>query len=107
MQTVQATEPDLIEVRSLFWEYLQWANANLKQAFGVSFDIAAMLEGDMAGIHKFYPPHGRLLLARVDGAAGRLCLYADAGRGCRRAQAHLCAPHTAAEESVAPCAGPD
>jgi GNAT superfamily N-acetyltransferase len=75
MQIVEATEPDLIEVRSIFWEYLQWANANLAQAFGVTFDIAAMLEGDMAGIDEYYPPRGRLLLAKVDGAtAGCTCM---------------------------------
>ncbi len=75
MQIAQATEADLVEVRSLFWEYLQWANANLAQAFGVSFDIAAMHEDDMAGIQKYYPPRGRLLLAKVDGAvAGCACM---------------------------------
>ena len=81
MQITQATEADLIEVRSLFWEYLQWANANLAQAFGVSFDIAAMLEGDMAGIHKYYPPRGRLLLAKIDGATEGCACMQTLGEG--------------------------
>ena len=50
-------------VRELFWEYLQWANARAGEEFGVSFDIEAMLVGDMAELGKFMPPAGRLLLA--------------------------------------------
>jgi hypothetical protein len=43
-------------VRELFWEYLQWANSKVKENFGVSFDIAAMLEEDMSTLSKFMPP---------------------------------------------------
>jgi GNAT superfamily N-acetyltransferase len=50
----------------LFWEYLQWANAKVQENFGVSFDIAAMLEEDMSTLSKFMPPGGRLLLGYVD-----------------------------------------
>jgi GNAT superfamily N-acetyltransferase len=53
-------------VRELFWEYLQWANARVEENFGVSFDIAAMLEDDMNTLDKFMPPKGRLLLGYVD-----------------------------------------
>jgi GNAT superfamily N-acetyltransferase len=58
----QHTEP----VRELFWEYLQWANTKVEENFGVSFDIAAMLEDDMNTLDKFMPPKGRLLLGYVD-----------------------------------------
>ena len=53
-------------IRELFWEYLQWANAKVQENFGVSFDIAAMLEEDMNTLDKFMPPKGRLLLGYVD-----------------------------------------
>jgi GNAT superfamily N-acetyltransferase len=53
-------------VRELFWEYLQWANANVEENFGVSFDIAAMFEDDMNTLDKFMPPKGRLLLGYAD-----------------------------------------
>ncbi len=52
--------------RELFGEYLQWANAMLSQEFGISFDIKSILEQDMAGLDKFLPPTGRLLLAQYD-----------------------------------------
>lgn len=62
-------------VRTLFWEYLQWANALLNREFGVNFDIASMLERDMAELAKFAPPHGRLLLAQYDNEiVGMACL---------------------------------
>jgi GNAT superfamily N-acetyltransferase len=64
-------------VRELFWEYLQWANANVEKHFGVSFDIAAMLEEDMNTLDKFMPPKGRLLLSYVeDQPMGIACLKA-------------------------------
>jgi GNAT superfamily N-acetyltransferase len=66
MDIIQATDADEADVRALFWEYLQWANAMLRQTFDISFDISQMLDGDMAGIQKFYPPGGRLFLARND-----------------------------------------
>jgi len=57
---------DLSTVRELFWEYLQWANANVNAEFSVNFDIASMLEGDMQTLEKFMPPTGRLMLVRSD-----------------------------------------
>ena len=53
-------------IRVLFWEYLEWANTKVEENFGVSFDIAAMLEKDMESLDKFMPPGGRLLLGYVD-----------------------------------------
>lgn len=53
-------------IRELFWEYLQWANAKVKENFGVSFDIASMLEEDINTLDKFMPPKGRLLLGYVE-----------------------------------------
>ena len=53
-------------IRELFWEYLQWANGMVNQEFGVSFDIATMLEADMHDLVKFMPAKGRLLLGFID-----------------------------------------
>jgi len=64
-------------IRELFWEYLQWANAKVEKEFGVSFDIATMLEEDMNTLDKFMPPKGRLLLGYVENQpAGIACLKA-------------------------------
>lgn len=68
-------------IRELFWEYLQWANAKVEENFGVSFDIASMLEEDMNTLGKFMPPTGRLLLAYLeDQPMGIACLKALTGR---------------------------
>jgi GNAT superfamily N-acetyltransferase len=64
-------------IRALFWEYLQWANAKVEENFGVSFDIASMLEEDMNTLDKFMLPKGRLLLGYVeDQPMGIACLKA-------------------------------
>jgi len=64
-------------IRELFWEYLQWANAKVEENFGVSFDIATMLEEDMNSLDKFMPAKGRLLLGYVeDQTMGIACLRA-------------------------------
>ena len=63
------------EIRELFWEYLQWANARVNEEFKVNFDIASMLEADMKDLGKFMPPSGRLLLGYVGkDLAGIACL---------------------------------
>ena len=63
------------QVRELFWEYLQWANARVNAEFGVNFDIKTMLEEDMQHLDKFMPPNGRLLLCYVeDHLAGIACM---------------------------------
>ncbi len=65
------------QIRELFWEYLQWANARVNEEFNVSFDIAVMLEEDMHDLDKFMPPQGRLLLGYTgEDLAGIACLKA-------------------------------
>ena len=64
---VKANIPEhLSHIRRLWWEYLQWANGNVKENFGVTFDIRSMLEDDIDNIKKFTSPCGRLLLADHD-----------------------------------------
>ncbi len=69
------TDEDRDHVRELFWEYLVWANAGLNKEFGINFPIEQMVEEDMLTLDKFYPPQGRLLLARFDNQiAGLACM---------------------------------
>src|SRR5688572_5970598 len=66
---------DASTIRELFWEYLEWANANVNAEFGVNFDIASMLDEDMQTLEKFLPPTGRLMLvASEDRVVGIGCL---------------------------------
>jgi len=63
------------QIRELFWEYLQWANARVNEEFGVNFDIAAIIADDMHHLDKFMPPAGRLLLGySQESLAGIACL---------------------------------
>ena len=62
-------------VRDLFREYLHWVCPAIQHEFGVSFDAEAVLEHDLADLHVFLPPIGRLLLAYDDAAvAGCACV---------------------------------
>jgi GNAT superfamily N-acetyltransferase len=76
MKVYQAeTDEDRTYIRELFWEYLQWANFKINEEFEFTFDIEQMLEGDMLDLDKFYPPHGRLLLVKMDDkVAGLACM---------------------------------
>jgi GNAT superfamily N-acetyltransferase len=66
---------DAPRIRELFAEYLYWANARLNEEYGIDFDIAAMIEQDMAELDKYMPPGGRLLLAQWEGqVAGLACM---------------------------------
>jgi len=78
IQIIRANKEKHVQVlRELFWEYLQWANTKVEQEFGVSFDIASMLETDMHTLDKFMPPKGCLLLGYVeDQTMGIACLRA-------------------------------
>jgi GNAT superfamily N-acetyltransferase len=78
IQIIIANQADhALPIRELFWEYLQWANAKVEENFGVSFDIATMLEDDMNSLDKFMPPRGRLQLGYVDDQpVGIACLKA-------------------------------
>jgi len=63
------------QIRELFWEYLQWANDRVNEEFNLSFDVAAVLEGDLQNLGKFMPPGGRLVLGYAGkDLAGIACL---------------------------------
>ena len=46
------TDANRDQACALFWEYLQWANVKVNEEFGLSFDIAEMLEADMLELAK-------------------------------------------------------
>ena len=65
----------LAAIRELFHEYLAWGGARIGEEFNLTFDIPAMIEGDMRTLEKYLPPRGRLLLGYADGqVAGIACL---------------------------------
>ena len=65
------------QIRELFLEHLQWANAKVKEKFQINFNTALMLEVDMKDLDKFMPPLGRLLLAYSENRlVGIACLKA-------------------------------
>ena len=69
------TKDDMTSVRELFWEYLVWANSMNESESNVSFDIKQLLEHDMEQLDKFFPPKGRLLVAKIsEQYAGLICL---------------------------------
>jgi len=69
------TKADITSVRELFWEYLVWANSMSESEFNISFDIKQLLEKDMEELDKFFPPKGRLLVAKLSKQyAGLICL---------------------------------
>jgi len=63
------------QIKELYWEYLQWANARLNDEYNINFDIQTILEDDMKHLDKFINPKGRLFLVSLDGQmAGIACL---------------------------------
>jgi GNAT superfamily N-acetyltransferase len=67
---------DLASVQQLWLEYLTWGNDEMQSRYGLHpHDPAEAVAQDLAAIDKFLPPHGRLMLAFVDGqACGVGCL---------------------------------
>jgi len=62
-------------VRQLFSEYVQLLNEIANQEYGISVDVAPVLQMFMTQIDDYYPPHGRIYLAIYDGEiAGIGCL---------------------------------
>lgn len=76
MQIIQADEPSHADiVRTLFTEYLTWANKRLGQEYAITLDIQATIDQNMRELDIFMPPYGCLLLAFVDGQpSGLLCM---------------------------------
>ncbi len=72
---IQAQPSHYSAVADLFREYLEWASPIANREYQAAFDSAVFLEHDLANLHIFAPPEGRLLLAQVDGVvAGCACV---------------------------------
>lgn len=54
--------------RSLVSEYLHWVGGIATSNYGLSFDIAAMVQSDIEDKSKFYPPSGRFYLVQHAGS---------------------------------------
>lgn len=52
---------------ALITEYLQWVAGIAQAAYGLSFDIQAMVRSDIDDRGKFHPPLGCFLLVELDG----------------------------------------
>ncbi|BAY42755.1 GCN5-related N-acetyltransferase [Scytonema sp. HK-05] len=77
MLKIQQVETDehRCHVRELFWENLSSTNLMIIHEFGISSDVSAILEQDMAKLQQFAPPQGRLLLGEYETKiAGCACL---------------------------------
>lgn len=53
--------------RRLIGEYLRWIAGCAATTYGLSFDVEAMIESDLADDSKFYPPSGRFYVIRHAG----------------------------------------
>ncbi|HEY9634392.1 MAG TPA: GNAT family N-acetyltransferase [Coleofasciculaceae cyanobacterium] len=77
------TEEHRLYVRELFWENLSSTNLMVIREFGISSDVSAILEQDMAKLQQFAPPRGRLLLGeyqgKIAGCAGLRKIGEDVG----------------------------
>jgi hypothetical protein len=66
---VARDKSDLVGVTELLREYLIWDIGKLREVSGVELDAETYVENTLAEISLYFPPRGRLILAR---AADRL-----------------------------------
>lgn len=70
-----ALPADLPQIERLWLEYLTWGNDQLDAHYGFRLPVREAIDGDLANIAKFLPPHGELLLVfRDEIAVGIGCL---------------------------------
>lgn len=69
MVVIRQADPlgDAVILRALWSEYLSWGNEQVAKHYEFSLPITDMLEGVLADLSQFAPPHGRLLLGVRDG----------------------------------------
>jgi GNAT superfamily N-acetyltransferase len=90
----QAQAGDADEVRSLFAEYLGWANATLIDEYGIDLHVHEAVDRDMAGLAIFSPPPGRLLLVTRGGDTVAIgCLKRSAQGVCEIKRMYVRPPH--------------
>ncbi|HSQ16842.1 MAG TPA: GNAT family N-acetyltransferase [Anaerolineales bacterium] len=75
LQLIQVTSDEQItHVYQLFREYVQLLHETANQEYGISIDVDSILNMFMKGIDDFYPPRGRIYLAKYN--------FEIAGVGC-------------------------
>ncbi len=76
LQLIQAiSDEQNSHIRQLFLEYVQLLHDTAFQEYGISIDMSAIIQMFMMGVDAYYPPHGRIYLAKYDGEiAGVGCL---------------------------------
>lgn len=57
--------PDPI-LRQMFTEYLQWFHENYHKEYGITFDLDPVLSTWMLHLSDYYPPFGRMYIARYE-----------------------------------------
>ena len=60
------TDDDLLLVKDLFTEYLQWVQLNLSKEYGLEFDVEEKVALDMTELGMFMPPEGCLLFVKLE-----------------------------------------
>jgi GNAT superfamily N-acetyltransferase len=66
---------DLEAIRALWLDYLTWGNDEMESRHGFRLPVQEAVDRDIAGIAKFKPPGGRILLAfEQDVAVGIACM---------------------------------
>ena len=76
LHLIQVTSDEQITaIRQLYLEYLEWLIEKINQEYGLIFDVNKLLDDFMESVNVFYPPQGRIQLAKFgDEFAGVGCL---------------------------------
>jgi len=75
------TDEQKSQLEEISWEYLSFVNENVLREYQISFDIRSILTHDMASLHIFAPPEGRMYLAQLDQqTAGMIGLRKSKGK---------------------------
>lgn len=65
--TTAGSRQELDELSEILREFLDWDIDQLRAVSGVKLDVESYVSGTFDEIDLYFPPKGRLLLARVDG----------------------------------------
>ena len=59
---------DLTDLSPVLNEYLEWDTAKLREVSGITLDASDYVENTFNEIEAYFPPEGRLLMARDSGS---------------------------------------
>lgn len=69
------------QLRELLLEYFRWGNEKLDAEFNIRLDIDEIIETDFREIEIYFPPNGRLLLAKVDNKCAGIGFLTELRKG--------------------------